>query len=68
MTPDVVAKATADDDLVDVREVSRLLGIHINTAKRLASAELPYFRIGNRGDRRYRLGDVRAYLAARRVG
>lgn len=68
MMPEAVAQATNDDDLVDVREVSRLLGIHANTAKRLAPKELPYFRIGNRGDRRYRLGDVRAYLAARRVG
>jgi hypothetical protein len=68
MTPETVARATSDDDLVDVAEAARLLGLHVNTTKRLDPADLPYFRVGTRGDRRYRLGDVRAYLAARRVG
>lgn len=68
MTPEVAALASTDDDVVDVGEVARRLGIHVNTAKRLDPTELPYFRIGTRGDRRYRLGDLRAYIAARRVG
>lgn len=57
----------ADGDLVDVVGLAKLLFVHVNTAKRIPASELPYARIGGRGDRRYRLGDVRAYLAARRV-
>lgn len=66
--PELVAQATEDDDLVDVAAVARMLGLAVNTTKRLPPGELPYFRVTSRGDRRYRLGDVRAYLAARRIG
>jgi len=67
MTPELAAQAKEDEDLVGVEDVARLLGLHVSTTKRLPPADLPFFRVTKRGDRRYRLGDVRAYLAARRV-
>jgi hypothetical protein len=44
------------------REVASWLGIHVNTLKRIPKDELPYFRVGHRGDRRYYLEDVRTYV------
>lgn len=63
----MTSEERADDELVDVAEVARRLGLHANTTKRVPAKDLPFFRVNKRGDRRYRLGDVRAYLAARRV-
>jgi DNA-binding transcriptional MerR regulator len=48
-------------------EVAMLLGVHVNTVKRLPPSELSFFRVGHRGDRRYDPRDVRAYIAARTV-
>lgn len=48
-------------------EVSIHLGIHNNTVKKIPASELPYFRVGSRGDRRYQLEDVQAYMARHRV-
>jgi excisionase family DNA binding protein len=48
-------------------EVAQLLGVHWRTVKRLPPSELPYVRVNARGDRRYRLEDVQAYLERRRV-
>lgn len=48
-------------------EVARALRIHINTLKRIPPADLPYFRFGPRGDRRYAAGDVDAYIEKRMV-
>lgn len=47
------------------QEVSLLLGVHQNTVKRIPAAELPFFRIGTRGDRRYRPPDVAAFIGHR---
>lgn len=49
-------------------EVGMLLGMHWKTIKNLPPAELPYIRVNRRGDRRYSLADVEAYIAERRVG
>lgn len=49
------------------RDVARLLGVHINTVKRLHPGDLPYFRVGARGDRRYHRADVTAYIEAASV-
>jgi hypothetical protein len=54
--------------VLDVVEVARLLGIHGNTVKKIPPEELPYFRIGSRGDRRYFPSDVRAYIISRTEG
>ena len=50
------------------REVGVRLSLHVDTVKTIPPAELPFVRINARGDRRYRVADVDAYLAARRVG
>jgi len=42
-----------------------MLGVHRNTLKRIPADELPFYRIGARGDRRYRPTDIRSYLAHR---
>ena len=56
-----------DDELLPPREAARSLGMHVNTLKRIPAAELPYYRLGSRGDRRYQRADLRLYLATRRV-
>jgi DNA-binding transcriptional MerR regulator len=48
-------------------EAARLLGVHPNTLKRIAPSALPYHTVSQRGDRRYRIEDVRAFIAARTV-
>jgi len=45
------------------KEVAAWLGVHVNTVKRMGErGELPFYRIGRRGDRRYRPEDVEEYL------
>jgi hypothetical protein len=45
--------------------VALVLGVHPHTVKRIPPDELPYFRVGLRGDRRYRVADVDAYVTRR---
>lgn len=48
------------------KEVAQWLGVHVNTVKRLSDrGDLPFFRIGTRGDRRYRPSDIESYLDGR---
>jgi hypothetical protein len=54
-------------DPLTVREVAAWLGIHPNTVKRIPPADLPYFTVGSRGDRRYRVEDVRSYIERRTI-
>lgn len=49
-----------------VRQLATLLSVHVNTAKRIPPTELPYYKFGCRGDRRYDREDVAKYLAAHR--
>lgn len=46
-------------------EVAKRLRVHVNTVKRIPARELPYFRIGSRGDRRYMISDVDAYIKSK---
>ncbi len=55
------------DYVLNVDDVAALLGIHGNTVKRIPPEELPYFRVGSRGDRRYDGKDVRAYILSKTV-
>lgn len=48
-----------------VGEVARTLNVHINTVKRIPPQEMPFFRVGHRGDRRYRVEDVLEYIRRR---
>jgi len=47
------------------QEVAERLGVHVNTVKRIHPEDLPYFRIGERGDRRYEDKHVTRYKLTR---
>lgn len=49
-------------------EAARALGVAPRTVKRIRPTELPYFRVGTRGDRRYRRAHVEAYIRDRTLG
>lgn len=50
--------------MLTVSEVAEYLHLHPNTVKRISDqGELPFYRVCARGDRRYTLRDVRAYVA-----
>lgn len=52
-----------NESMLTPKEVATWLGVHVNTVKRLGDrGQLQFFRIGERGDRRYRPEDIRAYL------
>jgi len=49
--------------VLTVRDVARLLNIHVNTARRWSdSGVLRVYRIGPRGDRRFSREDIAAML------
>jgi len=50
----------------NVSETADALGISRNTLKRLAYTDLPFWRVGSRGDRRYSPDDVQRYVDAHR--
>lgn len=53
--------------MLTASEVAELLHLHVNTVKRLGDrGELPFYRVCKRGDRRFRLDDVMAFLARNR--
>ena len=53
------------DANLSVTKAARVLGVHANTIRAWSDAgRLPYYRINERGDRRYRLGDLQRFLAA----
>jgi excisionase family DNA binding protein len=57
------------DDLLTVREVARLLNIHINTVRRWSNqGVLKAYRIGPRGDRRFKREDINILLLERAQG
>jgi hypothetical protein len=51
--------------IVNAAEACVILGIHLNTLKRTPPDELSFFRIGRRGDRRYKRDDLLDYMARR---
>jgi excisionase family DNA binding protein len=53
--------------MLTASEVAHVLHLHVNTVKRLGDrGELPFYRVCKRGDRRFRLQDVEAFLAKNR--
>lgn len=53
--------------MLTASEVAAMLHLHVNTVKRLGDrGELPFYRVCRRGDRRFRLDDVLAFLARSR--
>ena len=56
--------AMGDKVMLNVSEVSELLGIHDNTVRRWAQkGVLTAYRLGTRGDRRFRREDIDAFLS-----
>jgi len=53
--------------MMTASEVAAALRLHVNTVKRLGDrGELPFFRVSKRGDRRFRVDDVIAFLQRER--
>ena len=49
--------------MLTASEVAEMLHLHVNTVKRLGDrGELPFYRVCKRGDRRFRIEDVMAFL------
>jgi excisionase family DNA binding protein len=52
-----------DDRLLTITEVATLLHVHPNTLRRWSEeGRIISYRINSRGDRRFRLDDVRCFL------
>jgi excisionase family DNA binding protein len=70
MRNDTTMAPTAVNDLgpmLTASEVAEMLHLHVNTVMRLGDrGELPFYRVCKRGDRRFRLDDVMAFLARNR--
>lgn len=56
-----------EETLWTAQQVAKYMGVHINTVKSIKPENLPYYRIVERGDRRYNPHEVDRYLAERRV-
>ncbi|MBA7691354.1 hypothetical protein ES703_99897 [subsurface metagenome] len=55
--------------MLNVSDVSQLLGIHVNTVRRWAQRGiLKAYRIGSRGDRRFQREDIDNFLKGKGVG
>jgi len=52
------------DSMLTISEVAQLLNVHINTVRRWSNQGiLKSYRIGSRGDRRFRQDDIDGFLA-----
>jgi excisionase family DNA binding protein len=52
------------DPMLTTNDVARLLDVHINTIRRWSNQGiLKAYRIGSRGDRRFRQDDVTSFLS-----
>ena len=59
-----MANATQMDDMLTVREVSRLLHVHPNTLRRWSNnGRIRAYRITPRGDRRFERAEIARFLA-----
>src|SRR4051794_3525091 len=57
--------ARPGDATLTVKKAASVLGVHPNTVRAWSEAgRLRYYRINDRGDRRYRLGDLHRFLSA----
>jgi len=63
--PTAPRPARPGDATLTVTKAARVLGVHPNTIRAWSDAgRLRYYRINERGDRRYRLTDLQRFLAA----
>ena len=52
------------DPMLTISDVARLLNVHINTVRRWSNqGVLEAYRIGSRGDRRFRREDIASFLS-----
>ncbi len=59
----------APGGMLTIRDVARFLNVHINTVRRWSNQRvLQSYRIGSRGDRRFRREDIDAFLKEREIG
>jgi len=57
------------DTMLTVSDVANLLNVHINTVRRWSNQGiLKAYRIGSRGDRRFRQEDVASFLSEQKEG
>jgi excisionase family DNA binding protein len=57
--------ANESENMLTSSELANLLNVHINTVRRWSdSGLLQSYRIGPRGDRRFRRGDIDMFLAS----
>ncbi len=64
-SPQPVRTPRPGDATLTVARAARVLGVHPNTVRAWSEAgRLRYYRINERGDRRYRLGDLQRFLSA----
>src|SRR6187431_1616472 len=69
MPPPVSRTPRPGDATLSVTKAARVLGVHPNTVRAWSEAgRLRYYRINDRGDRRYRLGDLQRFLSAAETG
>jgi excisionase family DNA binding protein len=55
------------DPMLTTSDVARLLNVHINTVRRWSNqGVIKAYRIGSRGDRRFRQEDVASFLSEQR--
>ena len=58
-----MANRKAIDGMLTISEVAELLNVHINTVRRWSNqGTLKAYRVGSRGDRRFRQGDIESFL------
>ncbi len=59
-----MANRTDIDSMLTVSDVARLLSVHINTVRRWSNQGiLKAYRVGSRGDRRFRREDITSFLS-----
>ena len=60
-----MANSRRIEPMMTTSEVARLLNIHINTVRRWSNqGTLKTYRIGTRGDRRFRREDIASFLSS----
>jgi len=58
-----MANHSSIDGMLTISEVAQLLNVHINTVRRWSNQGiLKSYRIGSRGDRRFRQDDIDGFL------
>src|SRR5512144_890828 len=69
MPPPVTRTPRPGDATLSVTKAAHVLGVHPNTVRAWSEAgRLRYYRINDRGDRRYRLTDLQRFLTAAESG